>query len=124
MKTLATLVTASVLLVGCAAARSPEQYRDDTRKLLEARDANIKACYDGVLKTDPKAGGKVGVKFAIEKGTGKLIDAKVDATSTTAPDSVGQCVIANLDGVVLQPGDKRRGEATWNWDFSAAQVAR
>lgn len=95
-----------------------------TRKLLEARDANIKACYDGVLKTDPKAGGKVGVKFAIEKGTGKLIDAKVDATSTTAPDSVGQCVIANLDGVILQPGDKRRGEATWNWDFSAAQGAR
>ncbi len=45
-------------------------------------------------------------------------------SSTTAPDSVGQCVIANLDGVILQPGDKRRGEATWNWDFSAAQEAR
>lgn len=124
MKTLAALFTVSVFLIGCAAARSPEMYRDDTKKLLDARDGDIKACYDGILKTDPKAGGKVGVKFAFEKDTGRLIDAKVDPASTTAPDSVGQCVIANLGGIVLQPGDKRRGEALWIWDFSAAQAAK
>src|SRR5262245_43493389 len=98
MKTLSMLFAAAVLLAGCGIARSPEKYRDDTKKLLDNKSSEIKACYDGVLKKDEKASGKVTVKFAFEKGSGKLLDAKIDTANTTAPEPVGQCVLASLSG--------------------------
>jgi hypothetical protein len=124
MKTLWLLFAASVFVVGCGGARSPELYRDDTKKLLDGKSGDIKACYDGILQTDQKANGKVTVKFAFQEDTGQLIDAKIDPANTTAPNSLGQCVLSSLRGIVLTPGDKRRGEATWSWDFSAAQAQK
>lgn len=121
MKTLSLLFSALIFSAGCGAARSPELYRDDTKKLLDGQSGALKACYDGVLKSDQKAAGKVAVTFAFEKKTGKLIDAKINPANTTAPDAVRKCVLTSLDGIVLEPGDKRRGEATWSWDFSASQ---
>jgi len=32
--------------------------------------------------------------------------------------------IGNVGGIVMQLGDKRRGEVTWSWNFSAAQAAK
>jgi hypothetical protein len=127
MKTLSMLLAASALFteLGCSAiTRSPERYRDDTQKLLDEKSGDIKACYDGVLKTDQKAGGKVSVKFAFDKDTGKLIDAKLDPANTTAPEPVGRCVLSSLSGIAITPLDTHRGEATWSWDFNPDQSAK
>jgi hypothetical protein len=49
----------SVVVGGCSfAARSPEMYRDDTKAVLETKNNDIRACYDGVLKGAPTAAGK------------------------------------------------------------------
>ena len=120
MKSLPLLIAGCALALGCSAgARSPELYRDDTMRILDAKRGDIKACYDRVLKTDPKAGGKVTVTFAFKDGTGELIDAKADIANTTAPEPVRQCVLSSLQGIRMNPADKRRGQATWTWDFSA-----
>jgi hypothetical protein len=122
MRTVWLLLTATLAAGGCGTARTADVYRDDTRKLLDQKGGQLKACYDGVLKTDPKAGGKVVVRFAIEAKTGRLVEAQIDAGST-APERVRQCVLASLGDITLDPGDRRRGVATWSWDFSAAPDA-
>jgi hypothetical protein len=93
-------------------------------KLLDGKSGAIKTCYDGILKNDQKAAGKVTVKFSIEKKSGKLVDAQVDPASTTAPAALGQCVLASLNGIVLDPGDRNRGDASWSWSFSAAEAEK
>ena len=123
MRTVWLLLTATLAAGGCGTARTAEVYRDDTRKLLEPKSGQLKACYDGVLKTDASAGGKVVVRFAIEAKTGRLVDAKIDA-GTTAPERLRQCVLASLSDITLDPGDRRRGVATWSWDFTPAPAAR
>ena len=104
-------------VVAACAHRSSAMYRDDTAKLLAAKDAPIKACYERVLRATPAASGLVTVTFAIEKGTGKLVDAKVDNSASTAPDALVQCVTAELAGLVLAPADRRTGAARWSWDL-------
>jgi predicted small lipoprotein YifL len=51
------LVSASLaalaVLTGCGNARTPEVYRDDTRAVLEKKNEDVRACYDGVLKAIP-----------------------------------------------------------------------
>ncbi|MEO6953078.1 MAG: hypothetical protein ABI321_14860 [Polyangia bacterium] len=121
MKTLATLIAGSLLTVGCATARTPTAYREDTQKLLDAKSSDIKTCYDGVLTSDQKAAGKVTVKFAFKASSGELLDPKIDPAATTAPSSVSQCVLSSLNGIVLTPGDKHRGDATWSWNFDTAR---
>ena len=61
------------LSIGCSfIARGPDQYREDTRALLETRNPQVKSCYDRVLQTDPSAAGKVTVNFEVEKKTGTI----------------------------------------------------
>jgi hypothetical protein len=106
---------------GCSfTARAPEQYRDDTRALLETRQAQIKQCYDDALKQDAKLAGQVTVQFTVQSETGKIMNPKVDPAHTTAPDSLGQCVVSALDGLALAPPDARDGQATFVYQFTAS----
>lgn len=102
------------------AARSPEMYRDDTQKLLATKSEALKACYDGVLKGDPKAQGSVVVTFEVTEETGEIVNAAVKDDATTAPAPVRDCVVQSLQGLTLAPGDARKGLATFSYDFEIA----
>lgn len=113
MGTLLLLVVGS----GCSFhARDADSYRKATRALLESRSADIKTCYDSELKKDPKVSGVVVVKFKVAKETGAISGAKVDPAST-APASLGDCVVKAIDGLALDPPDEREGDATFQWEF-------
>jgi hypothetical protein len=59
--------------IGCSFyARSPEDYRDETQKLLDTKAADIKTCYDTALQGMQDLQGKVTVAFTVEAETGKL----------------------------------------------------
>jgi hypothetical protein len=120
MKTL----TWTLLPLTCAAAlgcsfhaRDAESYRKDTRALLETRNQDIKSCYDLELQRDPKATGTVVVKFTVENETGKIVEPKVDEVASSAPTTLGQCVVRAIDGLALEPPDERKGNATFRWEF-------
>lgn len=119
MKTI-LIATIVATVSGCGfAARSPEMYRDDTKAVLETKNNDIRACYDGVLATTPNVGGKVTVKFEVENEHGKIQKVTVDKPNTTAPDAVADCVTKNINGLGLNPPDARLGEGTFTWEFSA-----
>ena len=108
------------VLGGCSvAARSPEMYRDDTKAALEKKNADIHACYDGVLKTTPGAQGKVTVTFDVDTDKGQIQNVAVDKANTTAPDPVAACVTSNIAGVSIAPPDARLGQGTWQYEFTA-----
>jgi hypothetical protein len=115
------LVSASLaVLAGCSvAARSPDMYRDDMKAVLEKKNDDIRACYDGVLKGTPGAAGKVTVRFDVLTDTGKVTNVSVDKANSTAPDPVGECVTKAIDGLTLSPADVRKGEGTWVYEFTA-----
>lgn len=116
---LAALILAGTGILGCGfAARSPDMYRDDTKAVLESKNNDIKACYDGILKTTPGAGGKVTINFEVETEAGKIVNVVVDKANTTAPAPVQECVTKSLNGLALAPPDKRLGQATWVYDFA------
>jgi len=119
MKTLTALSFAalSALAVGCA-YRSPEMYRDDTTKVLESKNNDIRTCYDAYLKGMPGAGGRVTVNFEVETEGGKIQKVTVDKAKSTAPDELGECVKKNIEGLVIAPPDGRVGQATYTYDFS------
>lgn len=119
-----SLVTLAAGLVGCGfAVRSPDMYRDDTQKVLETRSPEIKACYDGILKTDKAAAGTVTVKFDVEMDTGKFANVKLDEAASSAPQPVRDCVLNALQGLAIKPPDGNLGKATFMWEFNAGAVA-
>ncbi len=127
MKT--TILGLGALLLSCAsgcgaAVRSPEAYSSDTRKVLEAKNQEIRACYDGVLKSTPTAGGRVTVHFDVEIETGKIANVKVDSAKTTAPEEISSCVTRSIPGLVLAPADGNTGEATWTYEFAVGGVTQ
>lgn len=120
MKTALISVLLGAFLGGCSfAARNETMYQRDTRELLQTRDGDIKACYDGALKTDGKAAGVVVVSFKVESETGHVVNAEVDSARSSAPTSLSDCVVAALEGLTLDPGDARDGDATFTWEFAA-----
>jgi hypothetical protein len=105
------------LAAGCSFyARDADAYRKVTREVLETKSQDLKGCYDAQLRSDPKVAGSVVVKFTVQKETGKIINPTLDAAST-APDSLRQCVLHAIDGLAIDPPDKRDGAATFRWDF-------
>ena len=123
---IATTVLAALAFgsVGCSfIKRSPEQYRDDTQALLEQNSGKLKACYDGILKTDKTAAGTVTVFFVVEKETGALKMTEVKADQSTAPQPVQDCVMQALEGLALDPGDADDGHATFSYEFEIAPQA-
>ncbi len=106
-------------LLGCSfIARGPEQYRDDTRALLETKTAAIKECYDVQLAIDRNTGGTVVMNFTVEKKTGKIMNTAIDPARSTAPEQLRQCVVSSVDGLVLMPEDRRDGLAIFTWEFT------
>jgi hypothetical protein len=98
-------------------ARGEDQYRSDTRAVLETKNSEITACYDQALASNPAQSGKVTVNFTVEKKTGTVTNVAVDPAQTTAPEGLQQCVIAALEGLKLTPEDRRDGQATFTWVF-------
>jgi hypothetical protein len=113
-----TLVSLLAMSVGCSfIARGEDQYRADTRNLLEQRNAEVRACYDNALAQNPAQSGTVAVNFTVEKKSGKLTNVSVDPDQTTAPETLSNCVINAIDGLVLTPEDRRDGLAEFRWVF-------
>jgi uncharacterized protein with FMN-binding domain len=120
MKTTILTISSLALVstaIGCA-YRSPEMWRDDTNKVLESKNNEIRACYDGVLKGTPGAAGKVTVNFEVETEGGKIQNVVVDKAQSTAPDALHECVTKNIEGLVIAPPDKRTGQGTYVYEFS------
>lgn len=115
--TFAALALLSSVAVGCA-YRSPEMWREDTNKVLEAKNNDIRVCYDEHLKKAPGTGGKVTVTFEVETEGGKIQNVQVDPAGTTAPPELGECVKRNIEGLVISPPDRRVGQATYVYEFS------
>ena len=116
----ALFLAASAVVPGCTClARDAETYRADTRTLVETKSSAIKSCYDAALVANPVLDGQVTVKFKVEKKTGKILDAQVDKEQTQAPDSLSECIVRAVDGLVLDPVDQRDGLATFRWTFKA-----
>jgi len=119
-----SLVVLAVLAAsaGCSVlVRSPEEYRDATKQALEAKNAEIKACYDEILKGNAAVQGKVTVKFDVLTETGKIANVVVDPAETTAPEPVQACVRKAIDGLALAQPDQKQGAATWTYEFAAQQ---
>jgi hypothetical protein len=112
-------LAAGTTVSGCSfIARGPDQYRTDTRALLETRSAQVKACHDAALKTDATASGKVVVKFTVEKKTGTIKDVALDEGQTAAPAALAQCITDAMNGLQLTPEDQRDGQATFTYTFT------
>lgn len=104
---------------GCGAgARLPENYKQDTRALLETRNPDIKACYDEALEQDKSLSGTVVVHFIVESETGMVKEAAV-LPESTAPEALGACIVNAISGLTLEPPDINDGDATFVWQFQA-----
>jgi hypothetical protein len=118
------LVALLASVTGCQFyARSPEDYRDATQKVLDTKAGDIQACYTAALKGKQDLQGKVSVQFTVEAETGKIKDVKVDPAGTTAPQELSTCVTNAFSGLALTPADKRDGVATWVYDFTPHPAA-
>lgn len=114
---LVALPLAGGLLSGCQFyARSPQDYRAATAKVLSTKDDAIRSCYDAAYKADPTAAGTVKVQFTVKAETGKFMNVK--AIGGSAPAAVQQCVVNSIEGATLAPPDKRDGDATFVWTFT------
>jgi hypothetical protein len=102
---------------GCGTARSVDAYRMDTEKLLQTRNDQVKSCYDQALQSNHSLAGTVAVRFVVDKSSGVFEKASVDAAQTTAPATLGDCVVHAVDGLKLAPGDRNEGHATFTYDF-------
>jgi len=120
MTTRTRLVSSLFVLFGASActfyARGPEDYRKDTRALLETRSGQITTCYNTAKAADPKAAGTVVVHFQVAKDTGAITDPAV-LPESTAPAALGQCIVDAIKDLKLDPSDKRVGDATFVWEF-------
>ncbi|HEY3235110.1 MAG TPA: AgmX/PglI C-terminal domain-containing protein [Polyangiaceae bacterium] len=104
---------------GCSYyARGPEDYRDDTKTLLDSKNPDIKKCYDEALKKDQNLKGTVTVHFTVKSETGKIEDAAAVKEQSTAPEPLQNCVVQAVNGLTLAPPDKRDGLATFVYEFT------
>lgn len=103
------------------ALRSPEMYREDTRKLLNTKRPVLAACYDAELQTHPQATGKVIVHFTVERDSGRVLNPKIDDLLSTPNRTLRGCVLDTMHGLTLTPPDDRNGDATFTWEFKLAR---
>lgn len=117
MRNLVLSLALGVLAMGCTyMARGPEDYKRDTRAVVEARNGDIKACYDAALKQNQDLSGSVIVHFTVEHETGAIKEASV-LPESTAPEALSNCIVNSLSGLTLDPADERDGDATFTWEF-------
>ena len=118
---LGLLVGFGTVSMGCSfIARDAKRYRDDTTALLSTNNAQLKACYDGVLASESGAAGSVVVKFKLKDETGKIYDVGVVDDKSTAPQAVRDCVVQAVTGLAIDPPDAREGHATYTYEFEIA----
>ena len=113
----AALALGLCVIAGCGTARDVDAYRSDTEKLLQTRSDQVKGCYDEALKSDRTLAGTVAVSFIVAKDTGVISQATIDQAKTTAPPTLGQCVLHAVEGLKLDPGDRNEGHATFVYEF-------
>jgi outer membrane biosynthesis protein TonB len=113
---------AAPIVLGACAVRSPEMYRDDTRKLLETKEPTLQACYDAELQAHPDAAGKVIVRFTVDMDTGSVSNPQIDDLLSTPNRTLRGCVLDALKGLKLNPADERDGDATFTWEFQVART--
>ena len=114
-------LTCLIITAACGGtSRGLEAYRTDTRSLLETRNVALKSCYDSALRADAKLMGTVTIKFVVEKGTGTIKGASVDSAGTSAPSTLGDCVLQAVSGLKLEPPDRNEGQATFVYEFKPA----
>jgi hypothetical protein len=107
--------------MGCSfIARGKKRYRDDTAALLATNNSSLKACYDGVLKSEAGAAGTVVLQFKLKSETGKIHDVSVVDEKSTAPQGVRDCVVEAVSGLAIDPPDARDGHATFTYEFEIA----
>jgi hypothetical protein len=110
-----TLLVASIS-TGCEFhARSADDYRKDTRQVLETRLPQLKECYDAALKQDKQANGEVVVHLVVQKKTGDFAEIEL---SGKADEPVRECVKKALQGLKLTPVDERDGHGEFTFKFS------
>lgn len=108
--------------VGCGGyTRTPEQWTEDTRQVLEAQNDFIKSCYNRELKQNNKLEGTVTVTFLVENDTGRIKKVKLDDSKTTAGDPVRKCVMDNIKDLRLKPPDWNNGRGSFTWEFKAIE---
>lgn len=113
------LVAFSSGTLGCSfVMRDETRYERDTREALQARQGQIRTCYEQTLAAEGKVEGETVITFTVQKQTGVFADATVNPAST-APEALSSCILAALDGVELDPVDQRDGVATFTWRFEA-----
>lgn len=115
------LLLAAVSGSSACAVRSPEMYRDDTRKLLTSKRPVLAACYDAELQTHPQADGKVIVHFTIERDSGRVLNPRIDDLLSTPNRTLRGCVLDAMRDLILAPPDDRNGSATFTWEFKLAR---
>jgi hypothetical protein len=114
---LGLLWLAALSSTSACAVRSPEMYRDDTRKLLTGKRPVLAACYDAELQTHPDATGKVIVHFTVERDSGRVLNPRIDDLLSTPNRTLRGCVLDAMRDLVLAPPDDRNGAATFTWEF-------
>jgi hypothetical protein len=95
-------------------ARSAEDYRKDTRQVLETRLPQLKDCYEAALKEDKKANGEVVLHLVVQKKTGDFGEVEV---SGDASEPLKQCVKKATEGLKLTPVDERDGHGEFIYKF-------
>jgi hypothetical protein len=113
---------APLAAVACGGAiRQPDQYRDDTAKVLQMQaNPKIQTCFQGLVSSSAAPGGLAGntqVHFWVAKDTGLINNPTIVAGGTTTTDPVNQCVLTGLAGAKLDPPDSVDGDATFAWQF-------
>lgn len=113
-----SLLLSAFSLGGCSFhARGPDDYKKDTRALLDTRGDQIKSCYDTLLKEDKKARGKVVLTFTVQKGTGEFTDVAIKEKGSSDSEALRKCVLDAVAGLKLDPADERDGKATFVYEF-------
>jgi len=102
---------ALALMTSACIARGPDDYRQVTRSLVDTKQAEIESCFG-------EQPASVVVTFTVEKKTGKISNPTIDSAKSDAPDEVGECVVAKIDGLALAQPDMRDGAATFTWKLS------
>jgi hypothetical protein len=112
-----TRVMVAMLVAGCATARTPVRYREDTHTLLETRSTKLTACYTKALASNALLAGRITIHFVVERRTGNVMRVVVDPEMSRAPEALVLCVRDAVDGLRLDPPDRNEGRATFEYRF-------
>ena len=102
---------ALALVTTACIARGPDDYRQVTRSVVDTKQAEIEGCFGG-------APGTVTVNFTVAKKTGTISEPSLDADASDTPPEVGECILAKIDGMAIEPADMRDGAAAFTWTLT------